>query len=597
VERHPNTQPPYSTLAGLFAASAARRPCAPAVRDAETRLTYADLDACSGQLASLLTTLGIEPEDRVGLYMERGVEVVVGILGIVKAGAAYLPVDTRYPNARRDLMLTSGGIKALVTQSSLRDRLVGSSFEVIEWQSGSVPTAPERPTCPAQPENAACVLYTSGSTGAPKAILLEHRNLVAFATNPSLPRLTPEDRVAQVGSISFDATTLEVWWTLAAGAEIVVLSTVADLVATDLQRELRRRRVTAMLVPSAALNFIVREDRETFSSLRILYAGGDVLLPATCHDLLASGFKGHLLNLYGPAECTTACAAYEIMELPHKATTVPIGKSLEGYSLHVLGVDLHPVPPGSPGELYVGGRGVGRGYLSRPGLTALRFIPDPFSGDGGRLYATGDLVRQNDQDDLEFLGRIDEQAKIRGYRTEPGEVQRALCQHGDVREAAVLAVGEAGEKRLVAFLVPTQEQVSLRDLRGFLRETVPDYMIPTEFVVLSAIPTDAHGKRDREALAQLLAARAHQRAEYVAPHNEVERYLSVLWEELLVTERIGMLDDFFSLGGHSLLAVKARTAIEQSLGVKLEFELLFENSILQDLARVVEQALMEVPIR
>ena len=352
-----------------------------------------------------------------------------------------------------------------------------------------------------------------------------------------------------------------------------------------------------MLVPSAALNYIVREDRESFSSLRILYTGGDVLLPATCQDLLASGFKGRLFNLYGPAECTTACAAYEILMLPPQAATVPIGRGFAGCSLHVLGRDMRPVPRGSAGELHVSGSGVGRGYLGYPGLTALRFIPDPFGRDGGRLYATGDLVRENEQGDLEFLGRIDEQAKIRGYRVEPGEVQRALCQHADVREAAILAAGEAGDKRLIAFLVPTEEHVSLRDLRGFLRKTVPDYMIPTEFVVLPAIPINAHGKRDPHALAQLLAARAQQRAEYVAPHNEVERCLASLWEELLATEQIGVLDDFFSLGGHSLLAVKARAAIEQALGVKLDFELLFENSVLQDLARLVEQTLTEVPIR
>lgn len=598
LQRRHQTRPPYSTLADLFAASAARCPGAPAVSDSETRLTYADLDARSSQLARLLMRLGVHPEDRVGLYLDRGVEVVVGILGIVKAGAAYLPVDTRYPDARRDLMLTDGGIKALVTHPNLRDRLPARSFQVLEWERGSAPT-PTEPVraCRAQPANAACVLYTSGSTGMPKGIVLEHRHLVAFATNSGLPVLTSEDRVAQVGSISFDAATLEIWCTLAAGGEIIVLPTVAEMVAIDLHRELRHKRVTAMLVPSAALNYIVREDRETFASLRILYTGGDVVLPATCRDLLASGFEGRLINLYGPAECTTACAAYDISELPPTAATVPIGKALAGYSLHVLGADLYPLPQGSPGELYIGGNGVGRGYLGHPALTARRFIPDPFSRDGGRLYATGDLVRENRQANLEFLGRIDEQAKIRGYRIEPGEVERGLCQHADVREAAVVATGEAGDKRLVAFLVPTQDHVSLRDLRGFLREKIPDYLIPTEFILLPNIPIEAHGKRDRHALAQLVAAKAQQRAEYVTPDSDIECYLALLWEELLATEQIGIHDDFFSLGGHSLLAVKAQAAIEQTLGVKLDFLLLFENSVLEDLAQVIEQALTEVQVR
>jgi amino acid adenylation domain-containing protein len=585
------TQEPPSTLVDLFAGSAARHANRPAVSDVNTQLTYAELDTRSTDLARTLATLGIGPEDRVALYMERSIEIVVGILGIVKAGAAYLPIDTRYPVARRDFMMIDGGVKVVVTQPGWKSRLSATSFHVLEWNSGSTARSPDGIwPCPATEANAASVLYTSGSTGTPKGIVLEHRQIVSFVTNSGLPALTSEDRVAQLGSVSFDAITLEVWCTLAVGAEIVVLPPITDLLATDFQRELKSRRITAMLMPAAAMNHIVREDRDAFSPLRILLTGGDVILPATCSDLLASSFKGRLFNLYGPTECTTACTAYEVREMPRRVRTVPIGRALAGCSLYVLGPAQNPVPRGSVGELYIGGRGVARGYLGRPGLTAARFIPDPFAGNGTRMYATGDLGRENEQGDLEFLGRVDEQAKIRGYRVEPSEVERVLCQYSEVREAAVIVAGEVSNKQLVAFLVPMCDSISLKGLRRFLLRMVPDYMVPTDFTVIPALPTNPHGKRDRDALVQLWAATVQQRAEYLPARNDIEQYLVSLWEELLATERISVLDDFFSLGGHSLLEVKVWSAVQRDLGVALDFQLLFENSVLQDLAQLIEQA-------
>lgn len=576
----------------MFAASAARYPDAPAVSDAKTQLTYAELDGRSEQLAKTLADYGVGSEDRVGMYMERGVDVVVAMLGILKAGGAYVPVDTRYPAARRDFMLNQGRIKVLVAQPGWGSRLSTTSFNVVEWESEPAPPSGIRAvTRGVTPANAACVLYTSGSSGIPKGVVLEHRQLVLLATNAALSAPTPEDKVAQISNISFGPVNLEVWSSLIAGAEIVVLPDITELMAGDLQRELKHRRITVMIAPAIAINQIVQEDRKAFLPLRILYSSGDVIRPATCRSLLAGGFEGQLVNLYGSTETTVACTAYTVREVPPGATTVPIGKTLEGYRLYVLGSDLNRVSCGDVGELYVGGRGVARGYLDQPDLAPRGFLSDPFTD--GRMYATGDMVRENEQGDLEFLGRIENKVEIRGHRVEPGEVERTLCQYSEVNEASVFIDGQAGNRRLVAFLVPSGEFVSLRGLCSFLQEVVPDYMVPEDFVVLPALPIDAHGKRDRGALAKLLDERNHQRAEYVAPRNGIERYLVHSWEELLATRHISVLDDFFSLGGHSLLAYRVHTYIKRDLGVELDFQLVFENSVLQDLAKVIEKARQE----
>ncbi|WP_225821732.1 non-ribosomal peptide synthetase [Streptomyces naphthomycinicus] len=579
------------TLGALFAASVARYPDAPAVSDGTARLSYAELDRRATALAGALARRGVRRGDRVGLYLSRGVDLVTAVIGVLRAGAAYLPVDTAYPVARRDHMLSVGRVACVVTEPALSDRLAGQRVPVVEW-SGTREGADTSDRALPEPDgaDAACVLFTSGSTGTPKAVVLEHRQMAAFARDTALPELRPGDRSGQAASVSFDTFTFEVWRALAGGAEIAVLPSFAQLLATDLQRELRRRRITAMLAPAVALNDVVRHDREAFSSLRLLCSGGDVLLPATCRDLLAGGFTGRLFNLYGPSETTVACTGHEIRSTPPAtAENVPIGSAFAGARLYVLDARLRPVPPGTPGELHVAGSGVGRGYLDQPGLTASRFLPDPFAGDGSRMYRTGDRVRQGPDGAVEYLGRIDRQWKISGYRVEPGEVEAAVRGHAGVRECAVTAVGEAGARRLVAFTVPAGEELSLRDLRGFLEQRVPRYLVPSEFVVLPSMPTDPHGKRDWARLLAIHADRPARGADDAPPRDDVERYLVRLWEDLLALEGIGVHDDFFALGGHSLLAVRARLTIQRDMRIALRPEALFEDSVLEDLARVINE--------
>ncbi|MFE9999773.1 non-ribosomal peptide synthetase [Streptomyces avermitilis] len=591
-----------STLSELFERTALRHPTAVAVSDGDARLTYRELEEATRASARELIARGVSPGDTVAVHMPRGVPVVVAVLAILRAGAAYLPIDEVYPAQRRDQMLRDGAVTHVLVAPGWVERMAQTGLSVLEWPStpsgpaadgpcGDVDgraTVPSASLAPSQPAGAACVLFTSGSTGTPRAVVLEHRQMVDFALADALPLLRPGDRTAQSSSISFDTFTFEVWRSFAGGAEVVVVPGIPELMETDLGKELRRRRITAMLAPAIALNHLARHDREALSGLRLLCSGGDVLLPATCRALREGGFTGELFNLYGPTEATVACSGFPVIDIALLGEQVPIGHSFGRARLHVLDERLRPVPAGVPGDLYVGGPGVGRGYLGRPGLTARRFVADPFAGDGTRMYATGDRVRSGEDGALEYLGRTDSQVKIRGHRVEPQEVERALCRYEAVSEAAVLSDGEPGEKRLVAFVVVGRENFLLRELRGHLRATVPAHLVPAEIIVLDAMPTDAHGKRDRHRLADMLGDHASRRNRYVAPRTDTERFLATIWEDLLNVESVGVLDDFFTLGGHSLLAVRVRLLLRRQLDVPVTPEALFEHSVLEEQARLID---------
>ncbi|MEW1907510.1 amino acid adenylation domain-containing protein [Kitasatospora sp. NPDC085895] len=575
------------TLLSLFERTVAAHGERPAVRDDHTALDYRELDERSSALAARLRGLGVGAEDRVAVYLERGVDVFVALLGILKSGAAYVAVDPRYPDERRDLMISGSGARLVLCRPGWAERLAGVDRPVVEWSGapvdGPVPAVPVTVT----PANAACVLFTSGTTGVPKGVVLEHRNLVNFATNPALPELRPEDRTGQISSLSFDAFHFETWCSFAAGAEIAVLPALADLIGTDLQRDLRRNGITALLAPTMAVNQLVAEDRDSFAPLRILHTGGDVVTPSACRSILSGRFRGRFHNLYGPTETTTACTAHPVTEVTADAGTVPIGRAVDGARLHVLGPDLQSVAPGGTGVLHVGGVGVGRGYIGQPGLTARQFLPDPTAADGSRMYVTGDLVRLDGDGVLEFVGRADNQVKIRGYRVEPGEVERALCQWDEVRDAAVLPAGTGEDRWLAAFVVP-YDALTPKDVRAFAEAKLPDFMVPSSVLVLPEIPANSHGKRDWSAMQALLEEARRRESERVEPGTATEIGLAAIWEDLLAAEHVGADDDFFALGGHSLLAFRMQRRIGKDLGVAVAFSDIVENSSLRELAAVID---------
>ncbi|AVT28437.1 peptide synthetase [Plantactinospora sp. BC1] len=574
------------TLVDLFTRSRRRHGQRPAVGDGTTTLCYDELDHRSDAVAALLRSHGVGTEDRVGVCLPRSVDFAVAVLGILKAGAAYVAVDPRYPDARRGQMLVGSGADVVLGDPSARPAGVTATFVSISDWSGFAGHGVDQPPLP---ENAASVLFTSGSAGEPKAIVLEHRNLVSFATNPSLPRLGPEDRTGQISSVSFDAFHFEMWNTLAAGAQLVILPAVPDLLAADFQRQMKRYGITAMLVPTMVVNHVVREDREAFASLRVLAVGGDVLQPAACRALLESRFDGDLYNLYGPAEITTACTAHLVTEEDVAADVVPIGTPLAGVTVRLLGPGLDEVPAGERGEIVVGGPGLARGYLGRADLTAERFVTVQIDGTPVRMYRTGDLARRRADGTLLFVGRVDDQVKIRGYRVEPGEVEQALRRYPEVQDAVVLAGGEGDGRTLVAF-VALADALNVKDLRGRVERDLPDYMVPSRIVILDEIPFTQHGKRDVVALRAELERQDARAEGVVAPRTETERYLAALWEELLNIEQVGRDDDFFTLGGHSLLAFRMSRRISRELDVRLPFNEILDNATLKDLAGELDSA-------
>ncbi|MFI1332650.1 amino acid adenylation domain-containing protein [Streptomyces sp. NPDC020845] len=575
-----------STLVELFETTAARHPDRNAVSDGEQTLSYRELSARSDVLAAHLATRGVGREDRVVVHRPRSSEVFVALLGILKAGATYVAVDVRYPDKRRDLMIRRSEAKAIVTEPGWGARLSHLGPDVIEWHSTADSPALGDLPLPA-PENGACVLFTSGSTGVPKAFVLEHRNLLAFARNRVMPQLLPTDRTSQIASVSFDAFHFETWCSFAYGAEIVVMPAMAELLASDVKRELEDRRISVMIAPTMAFNHLARESPETFSSLRVLQVGGGTMLASACRDVLASGFRGSLWNLYGPSETTTGCSVAHIESVGPEDTSVPIGPVLDGFSMYVLDADRKPVPVGEVGELYVGGVGVCRGYIGQPELTEQRFVPDPFAEDDSRMYATGDLGRQRPDGVFEYVGRADDQVKIRGYRVEPGEVERALAQHPLAREAIVLATGEELDLRLVAF-VAADSALTDEELLAYAKRELPEYMVPSRVLLLPRIPDNENGKRDVAALRALLAEDSRQLSPSDLPSGETETYLARLWREFLGDEPVGATHDFYAAGGNSLLAFRIRQRVAKELGVTIPFNAILNHPVLRDLAALID---------
>ncbi|MFD9621950.1 amino acid adenylation domain-containing protein [Streptomyces virginiae] len=582
------TKTAAGTLTELFSRSVECYPDRPAVTDDGRTLTYAQLDQESDAVSALLRSHGVGTEDRVGLYVNRSVDLIVAVLGILKSGAAYVAVDTRYPDARRDLMLSRSGAKVVLTEAGWEHRLNALSKKIVAV-SDRTAFAGVPSDGLVKPERAASILFTSGSTGEPKAIVLEHRNLVSFACNPSLPALHPEDRAGQISSVSFDAFHFETWNAFAAGAQTVVLPPVPDLLAADFQSQMKKYGITAMLAPTMVVNHVVREDPDAFASLRVLGAIGDVVLPSACKALLSGQFQGSLYNFYGPAEITTACTTHLVTLEDAESDVIPIGRPIDGVSVQVLSPDFQPVRVGETGELFVSGPGVARGYQDRDDLTDERFLVLPAGEGSTRMYRTGDLVWQREDGVLVFVGRADNQVKIRGYRVEPGEVERELRRYAEVQEAVVLPDGEGSERRLVAFVM-VDDSGSVQTLRERVERDLPDYMVPSEFIVQSEIPTTAHGKRDRDALREVLRKLLESEKAYDAPQTETELYLAGLWEELLGTERIGRDTDFFGRGGHSMLAFRMSYRINGDLGTRLRFPVVLDNTVLKDLAGKIDAA-------
>ena len=575
----------------LFAAHAVARPDAIAVSAPDETLTYGQLERRANQLAHRLRALGVDSDRLVGLCVERSAGLVVGALGILKAGCAYVALDPSHPKERLGFMLRDSRAEVLVTGGAVAARLDTLEAAVVALDTGRAELDLEPTGAPAADHPAgdlAYVIYTSGSTGAPKGVLVEHaslRNLIfwhrrAFA-------ITEADRATQIASPGFDAAVWELWPYLTAGASIHVPTDVVRADPVALRDWLVAERVSVSFLPTALAEAVLTLDWPAELPLRYLLTGGDTL-----HRYPPPGLSFAVVNNYGPTEGTVVATSGVVRPSPNRLGEPSIGKPIAGVRAYVVDDQLNPVPVGTAGELLIGGDGVARGYLNRPALTDEKFIPDPFSGTpGARLYRTGDLARHRPDGEIEFLGRIDEQVKIRGNRIELGEISATLDRHPAVR-SSVLVVDErgAGERRLIAYVVPADgRHPNAEQLRAHLAQHLPDYMLPAVFVCLEELPLTPNGKVDRAALPAPSAANTAQPPDSARPENELEQVLETVVAELLDLDRVGVNENFFMLGGHSLLGAQLITRIGDCFGVEMSLRSLFDNPTVAGMAAEVER--------
>ncbi len=574
------------TLPEIFADQAARTPDAIALTCEETHLTYRELDARATQLATHLRALGVGPEVIVGLCMERSAELIIGLLAILKAGGAYLPLDLAYPAARIAFILKDARAPVLLTQRHLTASLPQNTAHIlcIDDLPSDAATLSAPPTTA---DALAYVIYTSGSTGQPKGCCITHRNVVRlFTSTDAWFRFGPADVWTMFHSIAFDFSVWEIWGALLYGGRVVIVPHRISRSPEQFHELLRRERVTVLnQTPSAFRQLIAADEAAVpLEKLRLVIFGGEALELQS----LQPWFDRHgdtqpqLVNMYGITE-TTVHVTYRPLRASDVSAGSVIGVPIPDLQIYVLDATQRPLPIGVPGELFVGGAGVARGYLRRPELTGQRFIANPFRA-GEKLYRTGDLARWLPERDLEYLGRIDQQVKIRGFRIELGEIESVLVQHERVREAVVIARdGGGGEKRLVAYLVPAGEMPAAETLRAHLKAKLPDYMVPATFVALARLPLTNNGKIDTRGLPEPAPARPELASAFAAPRTPPEQALAGIWREVLRLDHVGVHDNFFALGGDSILSIQIITRARQA-GLALTPRHLFENQTIAELA-------------
>ena len=604
----------------LFEAQVEQSPNAIAVQFGGNAFTYRALNNGSNQLAHYLQTLGIRLGARVGLCMEPSAEMVAGLLGILKAGAAYVPLDPAYPFDRLRWMMQDAGISVLLTQyqwlTSFEDVAVTLICLDRDWET-IAQASEDNSINRTSADDLAYVVYTSGSTGTPKGVAVPHRAVNRLVCNPNYMQWDTSDRVAQVSNLSFDAATFELWGALLNGAQLIGIDRDVTLSPLAFAAQLQQQQISVLFLTTALFHQMAQDMPTAFNGLRYLLFGGEAVDPQRVRAILRQGAPQHLLHMYGPTESTTFASWYEV-EDADDASSIPIGCPIANTQIYLFDSHLKPVPIGVRGELYIGGDGLAQGYLNRPELTAERFIrsdsvltqlthssnstlnitpSESLCEQHSTLYKTGDVGRYHADGTIEFLGRLDDQVKLRGFRIELGEIETVLGQHPAVQAAIVLlqAMQDSHDQRLVAYIVSNQvsSQASSQanpttsELRRFLKAMLPAYMLPSAFVMLDALPLTANGKVDRRALRAI--APTIERTDFPqAPQTTIEQTLAVLWQQILGLESIGSDDNFFELGGHSLLATQLMSRVRDAFQIEVPLRSLFETPTIAGLAKVIE---------
>ncbi|MGA8764212.1 MAG: non-ribosomal peptide synthetase, partial [Candidatus Sulfotelmatobacter sp.] len=561
-------------------------PDAIAVTAGAATITYRELDRRASQLARHLRKFGVGQDHLVAVHMERSAASVISALASFKAGGAYLPLDPSLPAERLAFMLADAKVTAVVTNSALANALPPGPWPVIVFDdldfSGPGVGSEDADTLP---QHLAYVIYTSGSTGKPKGVEITHGSLLKLVEwHVRAFQITPADRATLLASVGFDAAVWELWPYLASGARVAIPDESIRNHPEALRDWLVANKITVSFLPTALAEQMLQLSWPAGAALRVLLTGAEAL-----HRRPAAGLPFLLINNYGPTECTVVATSGPVLPDPSATQPPSIGQAIDNTEIHILDDKMRPVRKGESGEIYIAGAGVARGYRNNPVLTAERFLRNPFQNGNGshnRLYRTGDLARFLPNGEIEFLGRSDEQMKIRGFRVEPGEIVSALNSHPGVQKSAVsLQGGDSGGKRLVAYVLPAQgQQPTLADLRETLARRLPEYMVPSVFVKIDSMPLTANGKVDYASLPEPATADTLPQSEFIAPRTLVEKRLAAILSPLLRVERVSARDNFFLLGGHSLLGTQLLTKIREAFDVDLSLLSLFDHPTLEGMS-------------
>ncbi|MGA8150814.1 MAG: non-ribosomal peptide synthetase [Terriglobales bacterium] len=581
------------TVTELVSEKAETAPDALALSSSSRTLTYRELDTQANRLANYLVALGVGPDVLVGVCLDRSPAMVIASLAIMKAGGAYVPFDPDCPRERLRFMLEDAQAPVLITHQGIIDRIGSGSWKTVDIERDALQISSQseaRPQVSVSGGSLAYVIYTSGSTGRPKGVEITHSSLLNLISwHQRAFDISPADRASQLANVGFDAAVWEVWPSLTAGSSVHFPDDAIRVAPKRLRDWLAKEQITVCFAPTPLAEALLILDWPKEVALRLLLTGGDTL-----HHHPPSGLPFALVNNYGPTECTVVATSGPVLPNAHPDGPPPIGRPVDNFQIYILDEQLQRVPDGTVGELHIGGKGLARGYLSRPDLTAERFVANPFSQVANdRIYKTGDLARYLPDGQIAFVGRVDEQIKVRGYRIEPEEIATVLEQFPGVEASLIVARKDSsGDPRLIAYVVPSADaKLDHSSLQEYLSRYLPDYMVPAAFVRIPALPLGPNGKIDRAALPLHDAGNAIGDEARIAPSTPVEERVVAILAELLRVEKVSINDNFFSLGGHSLLGTQLIARVRDFLGVELPLRAIFDSPTVAELSAEIERML------
>jgi amino acid adenylation domain-containing protein len=598
------TCPPFSKESAIspacvhsvFALRVAETPSATAIRTDSAVWSYQDLDTYSNRIANKLLAAGVAPGCLVGLMLRRKPQAIAAILGILKAGAAYVPLEVSYPVERLRFMLGDTALQVIVIDDEplpalgplIDDAHTFINIEQIDAEGS------EAPNISVDPADLAYVMYTSGSSGEPKGVMIEHRSIVRLVSNQNYVSISPDDRFLQVASLSFDASTFEIWGSLLNGACLVMMPAHTPSLR-QIAETLERHQITTLLLTTGLFSALVEEFQTSFRNLKQLLVGGDALSPSHIGRAMEVMRNGSVINGYGPTESTTFACCHRVRLEDTTAASIPIGVPVAGTEIYILNQDLRPVSGQETGEIYIAGANLARGYLNRPELNQEKFVTHAFSCDASaRMYRSGDMGRYNVQGKIEFLGRLDSQVKIRGFRIEISEVEIAAGSFPGISAAAVVVLNrDSADRSLCCFFVPRSGQSAsgAEDLEAYLREKLPPYMVPAQFISIDRLPLNTNGKVDRAAL-PIPDFSSSGGQEELAPETEIQQALISILSGLLGGRPVKLQDNFFRLGGHSLHAAQLIARVRSLFAVDLPLQAVLEASTVADLSQAIEDEIL-----